>query len=414
MLIFSYITVVILICLSGLSSASETAMTGCSTGKLQQLHKEGNKRAKLIIRMLKAKDNVITGLLIINNIVNIAATSLVTSLFIHFLGNEGAAYATVFMSVLIIIVAEVIPKAMAIANPEKLALFIAWPLNLLLTIFYPIIKLLQWLVKICMRLFGLNNNSIVSGQDEVRGVIDYQHQEGRVFKDDRDMLDGVLDLNYLTVSDLLVPRNQMQTLPGDIDKRELLNRALSIPYSRVPVWKDNKDNIIGMLHIRSLFDALQQNNFDSNKIKLDDILLQPWFVPETTLIRDQLKQFKQRKVHSAIAIDEYGDIKGIITLEDILEEIVGQIEDEYDKEQPKISYKSGGRILVAGDITIRDLNKAMNWDLPEHQASTLAGLIMEELERIPEQGERITIKDLSCRIVKRSGNTIKSVQIRSL
>jgi Mg2+/Co2+ transporter CorB len=414
MFLLSYLTVAILICLSGLSSATETAITGCSAGKLQQLSKEGNTGAGLIIKLLKNKDNVITALLITNNIVNIAATSLVTSLFIKALGSEGAAYATVFMSVLIIIVAEVIPKAMAIANPEKLALFIAIPLNILVTIFYPIIRLLHALVKTSMNLFGLDNSSVVSGQDEVRGVIDYQHQEGRVFKDDRDMLDGVLDLNYLTVSDLVVPRNQLQTLPQDLDKHELVTRALAIPYSRVPIWKDNKDNIVGMLHIRSLFDALLKNNFDYNKIDLDDILIKSWFVPETTLIRDQLKQFKRRKVHSAIVIDEYGDIQGIITLEDILEEIVGQIEDEYDKEQPKISYKSGGRILVSGDIPIRDLNKAMNWDLPEQQASTLAGLLMEELERIPEQGEKVTFRNLSCRIVKRAGNTIKTIQIGTL
>jgi Mg2+/Co2+ transporter CorB len=410
MILFS-ISVIILLAVSAICSASETAVTGSSPGKMHKLKSEGSNRAALVVKLLKNKGKLISSLLVANTLVNILSTSLVTTLFIDLYGEQGTALASFLMSIVIIVFCEVLPKAIAVVHPEKIALSIAPVLNSLVLILTPINVLLNLIIKFTAIIFNIGKDQLVSAAEEVRGMIEYQLEEGNVFKSDRDMLGGVLDLGSITVADIMTHRSHMFTINSELPLEEITKQALNTPYTRIPLWKDDKDNIIGVLHLRSLLKALHDNSFNYSKLKLENFITEPWFIPENVQVNLQLSEFRKRRNHFAIVVDEYGALRGVVTLEDAVEEIVGQIEDEHDIQKDLIEKQDENKYIIEGIAPIRDVNRELDWNLPDEDASTIAGLIMHETGRIPEEGEEFKLFNLKMTIIRRQANRIKTLLV---
>lgn len=395
---------------SAILSGIETAVIASSPGRMQKLKAEGSLKANIVLGLLKIKDKVISTLLVLMSVSNTVCTTIAASLFIGLYGEEmGTLIASTLMSIFIIVFAEVIPKAIGVANAEKIALHVSPYLDFALKVLKPLNYVLNWIVRIFCYIFRINLKDTFTGADELRGVIEHQHQEGNVFKEDRDMLGGILDISAMTISSIMVHRSNMKTIDASLPIKKIVSHALSTTHTRIPIYKGTKDNIIGILHIRSLLKALHDNDFNYSKITLNDFITEPWFIPDNSLVNQQLLEFRKRKTHFALVVDEYGEIKGLVTLEDVLEEIVGQIDDEYDKPVNKIVQKADNEYLINGFMPIRDLNREMNWGLEDETAHTLAGLLIEEAKRVPEQGESFMIQSIKFTVITRENNKLKSI-----
>lgn len=399
---------------SALLSAIETAITASSPGKIQKLKVKNIKHLHNTLQVIKNKEKVIGTLLILNTLSNTICTTLSTSMFINWLGDSGTFVATGVMAFVIIICGEVIPKAIAVAKAEQLALLASPTILLLLKIFKPINSIFTIIVKLFCFILRINLQQSISGTEEVRGVIEHYHQEGNVYKSDRDMLGGILDIRQMTVSEIMIHRSNIVAINIDLPKEDIVKRALSCPHTRIPLWKDTQENIIGVLHTRDLFRVLHESNNDTTKINIIELINQPWFIPDNALVTHQLNAFREKKNHFACVVDEYGDLQGIITLEDILEEIVGPITDEHDYPNNIIIKQSETEFIIDGSATIRDVNRELNWNLSDDNANTIAGLIIHTLQRIPNQGEYIKIFNLGIVISKKVGNRINSVTVTVL
>ena len=403
--------ILFLLAVSALISAMETAITATSPGKMQQLKSEGNIKASIILGVLKIKDKVISTLLIGNSIANTLCTTLATSLFIEILGDDiGTIISSIVMSFVIIVFAEVVPKAIAIAKPEKMALSILPGLKIMLIVLKPVNILLGYIVRGFCFIFRIDLKSEISAEDEVRGIIEHHLHEGNVFRDDRDMLGGILDIRNMDVSEVMIHRSYIQSIDIALPTKEIVQTALSFPHSRIPIWKESQDNIIGILHIRQLLNLLvtKENVTHDDIMKL---LTPPWYVPDNALVTNQLQAFRDKKTHFACVVNEYGDLRGIVTLEDILEEIVGQIYDEHDTGRKKIIKKSDTEYIIDGAMPIRELNRELDWRIPENNAITLAGFIINQMERIPSRGEIVTFQNMKLIVMKKSANRIKTIRV---
>lgn len=410
MIILSVLIIFGLLLFSATLSGIETAVVAASPGRMQKLKAEGSLKANIVLGLLKIKDKVISTLLVLMSISNTVCTTVAAGLFINLYGDElGTLISSGVMSIFIIVFAEVIPKAIAVAKAEVIALHVSPYLNLSLKLMKPLNYLLDWAVRIFCYIFRINLKDTFTGADELRGVIEHQHQEGNVFKEDRDMLDGILDISAMTISSIMVHRSNMKTIDASIPIKKIVAQALGTTHTRIPVYKGTKDNIIGILHIKSLLKSLHDNDFNYSKITLNDFIASPWFIPDNSLVNQQLHEFKKRKTHFALVVDEYGQIKGLVTLEDVLEEIVGQIDDEHDKPINTITQKDENQYLINGSMPIRDINREMDWDLDDESAHTLAGLLIEHARRLPEQGESFMINDIKFTIITRDNNKLKSI-----
>lgn len=404
--------IIFLLALAGLISATETAITATSPGRLQQLISEGNTRAVILQRILKIKEKVISTLLIGNSIANTLCTTLATSMFIELLGDDtGTLVSSVVMSFIIIVFSEVVPKAMAVAKPESLSLFAAPGLIIFMKILAPINKMLHYIVRLAFIIFKIDLTQDMSGTDEVRGVIEHHLNEGNVVKDDRDMLGGILDIRNLTVGDIMIHRSKINSINIDHPKDDIIKFALSCGHTRIPVWQDDPDNIIGILHIRDLLGMMQELKGNTDKFSIHSLLTTPWFVADNSLATQQLQAFRDGQSHLACVVDEYGELQGIITLEDILEEIVGQIYDEHDVGKNKIVKVSAKEYTIDGTVTVRDLNREFGWSIPDSEANTIAGFIINEMQRIPGKGESVIVDDLKIVVKTKSANRIKTVKV---
>lgn len=404
--------ILFLLAISALLASIETAITASSPGKLHKLKGEGDKNAGLVLNMLKKKEKVISTMLIGNSLINTVCTTLATAVFIDILGDHhlGTIVSSAVMAFMIIVFAEVVPKAIAVAKAESITLFSVNAINVFLRILNPVNIMLDYAVRIFCFLFRIDLKQEISGAEEVRGVIEHQHQEGNVYKADRDMLGGILDIRDMIVSEIMVHRSGMTAINIDEKNEEIIRFSLNSAHTRIPLWKENKDNIVGVLHIKDLLKGLYECGNDPQKIDLSTLITPPWFIPDNALVIQQLHAFRMRKTHFACVVNEYGDLQGSITLEDILEEIVGQIDDEHDNSVAAIVQKNANEFTINGLITIRDLNRELNWSLPDEFANTLAGLIIHEMERIPEQGETIELFNLKFTIVKKIANRIETVK----
>ena len=404
---------------SAFFSISETAITAVSRARIYHLIMDGDKRAKAVGELRKKKERLIGGIMLGNNLVNILGSSLATSLAISVWGEEhGVLYSTLIMTTLIVVFAEVLPKTYAIQNSESTALHLALPVSFVLRLLHPFNVALQFIVRNILKCFGVDitrSNSLFSASDVIRGTIELHHHEGNVVKQDRDMLGSILDMREVAVSEIMVHRLNMETIDAELPAEEIINRAVSCGHSRIPLWHDQPDNIIGVLHVKSLIKALRENNSRLDNQQIRRILVKPWFIPETTSINGQLHEFRAQRQHLALVIDEYGVLQGLLTLEDIIEEIVGRIDDEHDKQHGTDIVSIGeNSYMVNGSVTIRDLNREHGWNLPDDEASTIAGLVIHEAQFIPEIGESFQFHNMRFLILDKKANQITRLKIDRL
>lgn len=399
-----------LIIISGFFSGSETGLTAASKAKIHSLKQAGNKNAIIAERLLSSKERLIGTILLGNNAVNILASSLATSVTIGFFGDGAVFYVTVVLTLLILIFAEVLPKTYAVQNAEKVSLKVAPVMAVLVKVLAPITATVQIWVSFLLK-SGSKLDIVDDNLDELRGTIELHHHEGQVVKHDRDMLGSILDLSNTEVHSVMLHRKNIQSIDSSLPVKEIIDYVLSSNHTRIPIWKDKPENIVGILHVKKLLSELKSFDNDFEKIDVLKIANEPWFIPETAYLNDQLSRFRQKRNHMAIVVDEYGDLVGLITLEDILEEIVGQIYDEYDIVAQGIKKLNKEKIEVKGDITIRDLNRAMDWNLPDDNASTIAGLVIHHAETIPEVGQEFEFVGFKFKILQRQNQQITGLSV---
>ena len=409
--------VVICLLISAFYSASETALTASSRAAMARLEKQGNRDAGIVNRLMATRERLLGAILFANNLTIIAASTLATGLLLTFFGKTGVIYATVVMTILIFVAAEVLPKTAAFNMPDRIALAVAQPIESTVRLFSPLLRAVEWLVRLLLRCFGMpigKIQSILSPREELRGAVDLMHRAGVVEKSDRDMMGGLLDLRELVVSDVMVHRTKMVMLDADEKPRELVDAVLAAAVTRLPLWRGSPDNIIGVLHTKDLLRALQAVGGDANKIDIMALTTPPWFVPDTTPLAEQLKAFRHRKTPFALVVDEYGELKGLVTLEDIIEEIVGDISDEHDIAVPGVRALPDGSVNVDGAVPVRDLNRAMDWNIPDDEATTIAGVVIHEARSIPEPGQSFTFHGFRFHVLRKTRNRITALRITPL
>jgi Mg2+/Co2+ transporter CorB len=410
------ILVVVALCLlaSFFFSGSETALTASSRATMLRLARDGDLKASIVTRLLETRDELIGALLVGNNVATIAASSLATGLMLKWIGEGGILIATVIMTVLVVVFCEVLPKTAAIDSPDRIALAVARPISVVVQLLSPVLTAVYWLVDKMLAAIGIRigeSKPILSPHEELRGAVDLFHREGGVEKLDRDMLGGLLDLRDLTVADVMIHRTEVIMVDAGEPPEQAVEAVLAAPVTRVPLWRDTPENIIGILHAKDLLHGLRAVNGDASKIDLTKIARPPWFVPEIRPLSEQLKAFRRRKTPFALVVDEYGEMMGIVTLEDILEEIVGDITDEHDVAVPGVRPQPDGSVNVDGAVPIRDLNRVMDWNLPDEEATTIAGLVIHEARLIPEPGQSFTFHGFRFRVLRRERNRLTALRI---
>lgn len=410
-----FLSIFLLLILSAFFSGSETALTASTRSRLTGLSMKGKKNAQTAIDLLNKKESLIGAILLGNNLVNILASALATSLLIKLFGDTGVAYAVIIMTALIVVFSEILPKSYAINNAEKMSLIISPIIKPLVYILSPITKLLEQVVFLILKILRIQNKKdtrVLSVEDEIRGTLDLHHKEGRLYKSDKDMVTGVLDLSDIAVGDVMVHRSKMFIVNINDDPKEIIKKIINSPFTRIPVWQNNDENIIGIIHSKNLLKILYSNN-KITQSQIIESLIKPWFIPETTTLKEQLQMHLSKKNKLAIVVDEYGVLMGMISLEDIMEEIVGDISDEHDEIIDKIYKNEDGSLTINGSAEIRDINRIYNWELPEDEANTLSGLIVHESRSFPSKGQIFNYYGFIFEILEIKNNTIAKIKISS-
>ena len=417
--------IVILLILSAFFSGSETALTAASRGKLRSAADKGSKGADRALIITEDNERLIGSVLLGNNVVNILATSLATAVLTKLFGQNGVAAATLIMTLLVLIFAEVLPKTLAITYPEAVASRVARPIALIVFIFSPMVAAVRYLVRGVLFVFGVRtdpDSNILAVREEIAGALQLGHSEGIVHKEDRDRILGALDLNERTVEEIMLHRSGIEMVDADLPPQHILAQILQSPRTRLPLYRGEPENIIGVIHAKDLLRAMHKltdgGKEDPQGLAAFDVMkvaMPPYFVPETTTLDDQMRNFLKRKTHFALVVDEYGALQGLITLEDILEEIVGEIADEFDDhEEDQIEATEDGAYIVDGAMTIRDLNRAHDWNLPDDEANTVAGLVIHEAQMIPVVGQVFSFHGFRFEVMTKDENRLATLKIRKL
>jgi len=417
--------IILLLMLSGFFSGSETALTAASRGKLRSQADKGDKGAKSALEITEDTERLIGAVLLGNNLVNILAAALATAMFTRLFGDSGVALATLVMTLLVLVFAEVLPKTYAITNPESAAARVSPIIRIVVTVFSPIVAAIRWFVRLVLRGFGVKidaDSQILAVREEIAGAISLGHSEGVVEKEDRDRILGALDLGARTVEEIMLHRSKIEMIDLSNKPREVLAQCLASSHTRLPLFRGDPENIVGVVHakdlLRAIYALMRKEDVSLDELKgfeVMDVAKKPYFVPETTTLDDQMRQFLRRHTHFALVVDEYGSLQGLITLEDILEEIVGEITDEFDKDdEPGIGKTDDGQFVVEGAMTIRDLNRLMDWKLPDEEAVTVAGLVIHEAQMIPVIGQVFSYHGFHFEVLERQANRIMKLKISPL
>ncbi len=418
-LFLEILPIVLLVMLSAFFSGSETAMTAASQPRMLELERQEVAAAGIVNRLRARTDRLIGAILFGNNLVNILASALATSLFIDRFGQNGVFYATAVMTLLVLIFAEVMPKAYAIKHADSTALRLAPVLRAVVSVLAPAARAIQLVVEGTFRLFGIRFENTLPpavSEEELRGAI-LMHATPEPDPEvdaEREMLSSILDLGDVEVEEIMTHRSGVAMIDADRPPPQVVKEVLASPHTRLPVYKGDPDNIVGVLHAKDLLRAVQRAGGDVEKLKIRKIAAAPWFIPESTTLLDQLHAFRKRREHFATVVDEYGAFMGIVTLEDILEEIVGDIADEHDRTVAGVRAGRDGTLVVNGDVTIRDLNREYGWDLPDEHAATVAGLVMHEARRIPEVRQVFAFHGFRFEILRRRGHRVTSIRMAQL
>ncbi|MDB5483006.1 MAG: hypothetical protein JWO83_4059 [Caulobacteraceae bacterium] len=404
-----------LLAVSAVFSAAETALTRASRGRMHQLEREGDPAARRVNRLLSDQETMIGAVLIGYNVLNILSSALATTVITKVIpGAYGVALATGVMTVLVVVFVEVLPKTLAIVKADDVARALSGPMLWAVRILGPVISAIQWIVRRTLRLFGVNLDDeadVLAAHEEIRGAVNYHHSEGAVETRDRHMLGGVLDLSEMDVSQIMVHRKSIEMIDADLPIREVITRALESDHTRLPLFRGEPENIVGVLHAKDLARAMAAAEGAIDSIDISAIARPPWFIPDTTILKDQLNAFLKARAHFALVVDEYGALQGLVTLEDILEEIVGEINDEHDEAVQGVRRQADGSVHVDGDVTVRDLNRAMDWNLPDDHAVTVAGLVIHEARAIPEPGQKFLFHHHRFQILRRQRNQITALRV---
>ncbi len=407
--------ILILLVLSAFFSCAETALTAVSKPLMYNLEQNGNLRAKIINQLLSSKERLISAILLGNNLVNILASALATSYLITIFGEAGIFYATISLTFLILVFAEILPKSYAIHNANRVALKLAHTVKIIVFFFTPITIGIIAFVNSVLNILRLKEKSgdvFERSSEELRGAIElHAGQNIETIKNERAMLRSVLDLGEVQVHEIMTHRLNAAAIDADQPPRDAVKAILKSPYTRIPIWQNSPDNIVGVVHAKALLQEIYQRKGNIDKLHLLSLATEPWFIPEQTLLLDQLDAFRKRREHFSLVVDEYGSLMGVVTLEDIIEEIVGPIDDEHDLAISDSKIEEDGSYIVDGSVTIRDLNREHEWGLPDEDASTIAGLILHESRRIPQVDQSFIFHDFRFDILERQRNQITSVRI---
>jgi Mg2+/Co2+ transporter CorB len=383
-----------------------------SRAKLHAMEKNGSRRAKQVRHLVLKPDKVLSTVLLGNTLVNSASSAIVTSILLAMFGEAGIAYATIAVTVLVLIFAEVLPKTLAAISPERIAVAIYLPMQAMVWLFKPITKMIRWLVKLIFSLTGLSDKfTSPFSVDDLRGAIGLGHEQGLLAETERHMLESVLELDKLTVKDLMQHRSKITGISINANPADIYSIVVDSSYSRFPVWEGDRENIVGTFHAKDFYAAytahLMGQDFD-----LHDFMQEPYFIPTTTLATNQLLEFRANRKHLGLVVDEYGDMQGMITLEDILEEIVGEIEDEHDLAHPTIQTEADGSVIFTATTTIRQANKLMGWHLPDDDHVSLGGLVAAKAKGIPPEGTKVTVGSIVFEVIAKRRNAI--LKLRAL
>ena len=425
-LVLTTVAVTVLLLISAFFSGSETALTAASRGMLKAQADKGSRGAKAALSVTDDSESMIGALLLGNNIANILSAALTTALLTDLFGSKGVAIATVMVTVLVLVFAEVLPKTIAIISPVPVAILVGPVVKLLIILFTPIVTMVRAFVRLILRVFGLRadpNRHILALREEIAGAISLGHSEGAVEKEDRDRLLGALDLADRTVDEIMRHRRETEMIDADLAPEEIVSLMLASSHSRLPVFRGSDENILGVVHAKDLLREVERlshihETHDQAMAALDvvKVAMKPYFIPDTTTLDEQMREFLKRRTHFALVVDEYGTLQGLITLEDILEEIVGEITDEFDLVDKSNALKraNDGSYLVEGAMTIRDLNRATDWNLPDDEANTVAGLVIHEAQMIPAQGQAFSFHGFRFEVVTRRENRLTRLKVRKL
>jgi Mg2+/Co2+ transporter CorB len=403
--------IVLLLAVSAFFSGAETGLTAASRPRMHALARKGLRRARLVNELRDRKEQVITAILFGNNLVDILASALATGALIALFGEAGIAYATVAMTVLVVVFGEVLPKTFAINHADRVALAVAPLMRAVMRVLGPAVGVTQAVVRVILRLLGAHRLQMGNkvAEEELRGAIELHNGAGD--RDERNMLRSILDLADVEVGTIMVHRRQVVAIDLDQKPAAVVEQALASRYTRIPLWRGQPDNIVGVVHAKAILNALRTNGGNFDAIRINEIATPPWFIPESTTLLDQLEAFRRRREHFAIVVDEYGAFLGIVTLEDILEEIVGDIAERHEFQVPGVKATPDGSYIIDGHVTIRDLNRDFDWQLPADEAATVAGLVLHEARRIPEVGQVFTFHGFRFEVLRRKRNQITSLRL---
>ncbi len=412
-LLVPLLTVLGLIMLSAFFSGSETGLTGVAKAKIYKLKMEGDRRAIILSKLREDKERLIGAILLGNNVVNIAASAIATALAIKLFGENGVVYATAAMTVLVLVFAEVLPKTYAVRHAEQVALTVAPMFVFITKILAPFTMAVHKVVNLVLNALTTAPQDDMRGVEVLRGAIEMYHEEGGVEEDDKNMLSGIIDLDAVDIEQIMIHRSDMSTTSIDDPVSKIVAFVANSSHTRIPLWQGSPDNIVGIIHAKDLFKATQNHAGYLDDLNIKAIMKEPWYVPETNTLKNQLQAFRQHKRHFALVVDESGGLSGLVTLEDILEEVVGDIEDEHDLSDTRsINKNKGGSYEVDGDSTLRDLKKELGWVFPDEKATTLAGLVMNQAQCIPDEGDIFEIKDFMFQVVKKNGTQLTRIKVR--
>jgi len=406
--------ILVLLVFSGFFSGSETALTAASRPRMHSLSKQGDRRADVVMGLRLRSERLIGGILLGNNLVNILASALATSVFVNVFGNAGVVYATLLMTLLVLVFAEVLPKTWALSHADSMALAVAPAVRVLVFILGPITHTIYVVVRATLKIFGIDLGAELGreqAEEELRGAIDLHEGVEPETRHERQMMRSILDLDEVEVGEIMTHRRNVSMIDLGIKPDEIVDQVLASQFTRIPVYRGDSDNVIGVLHTKELLRELRRQQGDVSKIDFDELPSEPWFIPDTTSLLDQLQAFRSRREHFAVVVDEYGTLMGIVTLEDILEEIVGEIEDEHDMPVRGVRPQPDGSYIVEGTVTIRDLNRQFDWTLPDEEASTIAGLVMHEARLIPEKGQTFSFYGFRFEVLRRVRNQLTSIRV---
>jgi len=399
-----------LIVFSGFFSGSETGLISLNRYRLRHLVRDGHPGAVRASRLLERPDRLIGLILLGNNFVNILASAIATIIAVRLLGEAGVMVATALLTLVILLFAEVAPKTLAALHPERIAFPASYALGPLLRVLYPVVVVINGIANGMLRLIGLStqdNGGHHLSQEELRTVV---NEAGSMIpQTHQKMLLSILDLEKVTVEDIMVPRNDVVGIDLEDDWDDIVEQIQSSQHTRLPVYEGSIDNVLGFVHLRNVL-ALQRSR-GLTRENFSEVLREPYFIPEATPLNTQLLNFQKQRRRIGLVVDEYGDIRGLVTLDDILEEIVGEFTTDPATSIKEVHPQDDGTYLVEGGAYVRELNRLMGWELPTDGPKTLNGMIIEYLESIPEPGTSVMIADYPIEIIQTSANAVKTVRI---